>query len=57
MKKKTTGNEKIDEQWRSTRAQNSTAEVSFFTIIIRLSLHDGDHDGVIKIVVGLSCEL
>jgi len=33
-----TGNEKIDEQWRSTRAQNCTAEVSFFTIIIRLRL-------------------
>jgi len=22
-----------------------------------VSVHDGDHDGVVKIVVGLSCEL
>jgi len=33
----TPSDEKINEQWWSTRAQNSTTDVSFCTIIIRLS--------------------
>jgi len=39
------------------RAHNSATKVSFCTIIVRLSLHDSDHDGVVRIFVDLSCEL
>lgn len=44
--------------WRTRgrqRAQNSTIEVSFCTT--SKLVHDGDHDGVIRIFVGLFCEL
>ena len=44
----------IDEQWREDkRAQNSTTRVSFCTIITS----DGNYSGVVRIFVGLSCEL
>ena len=40
------------------RAYNSTTKVSFCTIIIRfLSLHDSNHEGVVRIFVTLSYEL
>jgi len=45
------------DQWEDKRAQNSTTEVSFCTIIIRFeSVNDGDHDGVVRIFVDLSCK-
>ena len=38
-------------------AHNSTTKVSFCTIIMFVSLHDSDHEGVVRIFVALSCEL
>ena len=38
------------------RAHNSTTEVSFCTIMF-VSLHDSDHEGVVRIFAALSCEL
>jgi len=35
------------------RAHNSIIKVSFCTIIIRLSLHDSNHDSVVRIFVAL----
>jgi len=41
------------------RAHNSTIKVNFCTIIIIMfvSLHDSDDDGVVRIFVAFSCEL
>ena len=50
----------IDEQWnrwKDKRAQKSTTEVSFCTIIMFESVYNGDHDSVVRIFVGLFCEL
>ena len=53
--------EKINRQWRlikDKRAQNSTTKVIFCTIYYTLeSVHNGDHDGVVRIFVALSCEV
>jgi len=45
-------------QQEDKRAQNSTTEVSFCTIMKCFeSVHDCDHNGVVRILVGLSCKL
>jgi len=51
--------------WARARAANgetkvliTTTKVSFCTIIMRfVSLHDSDHDGVVRIFAALSCKL
>ena len=55
--KKNNGQLEVDEQWQSTKAQNSTAEVFLHNYYTFESVHDGDHDGVVRIVIVLSCEL
>ena len=50
--------EESDEQWRPTARQKrlylGEFQHNYFMIV---SLHDGDHDGVVRICVDLSCVL
>ena len=51
----------IDKQWQSTRRQKNSElhhQVEFLCNYYTFeSMHDGDHDGIVRLFVGLSCEL
>ena len=42
---------------RAIRAHNSTTKVFLYNYYTFLSLHDSDHEGVVRIFVALFCEL
>ena len=46
-----------DGQRADKRAHNSTTEVFPHNYYTFVSLHDSDHEGVVRIFVALSCEL